>query len=433
MESMIEKANVVYPKVRGITTYVENDKTYFQVYVHVRSKKRKTIREQKRIKYIESFEKAVRILTDETANCTSRMNRREASGDTWVELVDRWEMHYMHHVSPKFSKQTRLEYVSRIRKWTVEWFNIPAKEISSGMVEDLFEKSYKGGASFSRRKEIKIAVNAIFTWAIGRKYIQMDCSPTKGVQVYPYPDEARGEKPKLIKKLEVIRDALDKAKQEKHRWYPIWLVATYTGMRSGELNGLRRSDFDLISEEQAKNQDQLIESGKASPDQMSYGVIHVQRAWVKKLQRLGDTKAGYNREVDINRELYWFLVEYFTKTNWGSDEAGERVFEKILTWDRGSEAGVIKSFFVKNGWGDMTFHVLRAFWATQLLKAGVGANVIMKMGGWSDYETMMIYIRHAGIEVKGATSSLNLAKTHQMPNEEIPVATGNVVQLFCVK
>ncbi len=414
--------------IKGIKAFVEDGKVFYRVYVNIRSKKKGSkIREQRLIPKVETFEKALETLIELKSECASLIAKREAAGDTWQELVDRWELHYMYHPSPKFSKQTRYEYLSRIRKWTKQWNKIPAKEITSGMIEEMLESAHRKGAIYSRRQEIKVAINAVFGWAVSRKYIPLEVSPTTGAEVCVFPGEAKGEKPKLIKTLDVMREALDRAQEVTHRWFPIWFVACHTGMRSGELNGLRKPDIHLISTEEAEELDRKVEAGFEKANSVSYGLIHVQRAWVKKTQSVGETKGHYTREVDVNQELYWFLVDYLPRAEWGFDDHGERVFEQMGSWNRGGEAAPIKAFFLQNGWGNMTFHVMRAFWATQLLKAGVGVNVIMKMGGWKDYDTMMIYIRNAGIEVKGATSSLNLSLRKNNSQRYKEVSGDNVV------
>ncbi len=64
------------------------------------------------------------------------------------------------------------------------------------------------------------------------------------------------------------------------------------------------------------------------------------------------------------------------------------------------------------------FHDLRATWATILLANGIEPIKVMKMGGWKDMETMMIYVRMAGIDIVGALGGLNL-HTHRPTVGEI--------------
>ena len=57
---------------------------------------------------------------------------------------------------------------------------------------------------------------------------------------------------------------------------------------------------------------------------------------------------------------------------------------------------------------DVVFHTLRACFATHMLALGVDQATVMKIGGWKDIKTFQIYIRLAGIEVKGATDILQI-------------------------
>jgi len=45
----------------------------------------------------------------------------------------------------------------------------------------------------------------------------------------------------------------------------------------------------------------------------------------------------------------------------------------------------------------------------------VAEDLVMAMGGWKDMDTMMIYMRKAGIDIKNATSCLDDMQTHGVP------------------
>jgi hypothetical protein len=47
-------------------------------------------------------------------------------------------------------------------------------------------------------------------------------------------------------------------------------------------------------------------------------------------------------------------------------------------------------------------------WATLMLSNGVEPVKVMVMGGWKDMKTMMIYIRKAGVDIRGCTAKLDL-------------------------
>ena len=49
-----------------------------------------------------------------------------------------------------------------------------------------------------------------------------------------------------------------------------------------------------------------------------------------------------------------------------------------------------------------------ASWATMLLSKGTEPAKVMKLGGWKDLKTMMIYLRKAGIDTRGTLSDFNI-------------------------
>jgi integrase len=53
------------------------------------------------------------------------------------------------------------------------------------------------------------------------------------------------------------------------------------------------------------------------------------------------------------------------------------------------------------------FHDLRATWATLMMSKGVEPIKVMIMGGWKELKTMQIYIRKAGVDIRGITDCLS--------------------------
>ncbi len=100
----------------------------------------------------------------------------------------------------------------------------------------------------------------------------------------------------------------------------------------------------------------------------------------------------------------------------------EHVLPRFKEWDKGYQARILRTFCEGIGIPSIKFHTLRACFATQLIRDAVAPGTVMSICGWKDLETMQIYIRRAGIDVKGATDGLKLL-THRE-------AMGRVVQLF---
>ena len=65
-------------------------------------------------------------------------------------------------------------------------------------------------------------------------------------------------------------------------------------------------------------------------------------------------------------------------------------------------------FMIGLGLPRIRFHDLRATWATLMLSKGVEPAKVMVMGGWKELKTLMVYLRKAGISIRGITNCLNL-------------------------
>lgn len=134
------------------------------------------------------------------------------------------------------------------------------------------------------------------------------------------------------------------------------------------------------------------------------------------------------RTVPVSSQLYWFLVDYIERSDFGSDEHGVRVFPILSEHRRGQQASVLKVFCASEGLRLVKFHTFRACFATHLLAAGVPEIQVMKIGGWRDRETMMMYVRRSGIDEAGATEKLDFSSHIE---ERVPEVIGsNVVSLF---
>ena len=84
-----------------------------------------------------------------------------------------------------------------------------------------------------------------------------------------------------------------------------------------------------------------------------------------------------------------------------------------LAWDAGDQAYLLRVFLKSIELPEIRFHDLRASWATLLLSKGFAPSKVMSMGDWKDMDTMMIYMRKAGIDIRNSTSVLDDMKTHR--------------------
>lgn len=172
---------------------------------------------------------------------------------------------------------------------------------------------------------------------------------------------------------------LSRAAEQGWKWHPHYALALYTGMRCGELYALTwdKVNFDRRT-------------------------ILVDQAWNSR-DGFKSTKSGDDRLIEIAPALIPFLQELKVET-------GETpyVLPHLYEWQKGEQARCIATFCRANGLPEIRFHDLRATWATILLSKGVEPIKVMKMGGWKNLETMMIYARKAGVDIRGSLDSLKL-------------------------
>lgn len=401
-------------KERYITAYEEGENTLFQVYVNKRSDIVPTIRVQKRIRGIETLQEAINLRNKWNDLLIKQIKEKESKGYTWGEIVNAFETYWKTHPGRTFNQDTLHDHIARAHNWTSVWWNKFALDITTGDARDLMKDAFDDGASQNVRTMVKRTVNQIWKWAVEEKMIiGKDLCPAKNVETLCQNETATPSTSKeILNYFEIVR-FLTTAKEKDHPWYPVWFVALHTGMRSGELEALRKEQIELVPIKVAKKLDGL----KDGDQRKNYGFIHVKFAFKQKQKKYGGPKGGYERKVPVNSELYWFLREYLPTANFKKDEIGERIFENHKGWRGNRQASYIRAFCESSKLPSIKFHTLRACWATQLLGLGIPTEQVMLSGGWRDVETMRIYIRNAGILVQGSTEGLKFMSDNALDLE----------------
>lgn len=184
---------------------------------------------------------------------------------------------------------------------------------------------------------------------------------------------------KTVLTREQARTLLQKAREFGHEYFFHWFLAIYTGMRNGELYALT---WDKV----------IFEINK----------IKIDTSWNNKCG-FKSTKSGEDRWIEIAPPLLPILLEL--KAN-SSDR--HFVLPRIGSWDKGRQAEVLRYFLTGINLPQISFHDLRATWATLLLTDGVPPKLVMDAGGWKDLKTMEFYIRKSGVSVDGVMKNFNL-------------------------
>jgi integrase len=143
--------------------------------------------------------------------------------------------------------------------------------------------------------------------------------------------------------------------------YPMWLIALHTGMRRGEVLGLRFGDVDFEK-----------------------GVIHVQRSYS------GPTKSGRSRMVPMSRKLEDCMLDNKVDVL-SADWPDSPMFVQC------DPNPYLKRFCKEAGVPVVTFHALRHTFATLALEAGKSPKMVSQTLGHSNLSTTLdVYWRSTG-------------------------------------
>ena len=232
-------------------------------------------------------------------------------------------------------------------------------------------KARVGDKTPSHQKNVLKFIRGAFKYGLELGVISRDPTPDMKFR--------SGDKIKRSLTEQQVERLLNKAKEYQWEWYPHIAVALYTGMRNGEIYALT---WDKVNLEERK--------------------ILVDSAWNKQ-DGFKSTKSGNDRMVEIALPLLTLLKELKLKST-----DSHFVLPRISQWDEGHQAAALRMFLVGLDLPVVRFHDLRATWATIMLGKGIEPAKVMIMGGWNDLKTMMVYMRKAGINIRGITDCLRL-------------------------
>lgn len=257
------------------------------------------------------------------------------------------------------------------------WKGRKLETIAPEEVRTLVKETY-GHRSVSHQKNLRKYIKGFFDHVVDSGILHK--SPVHKMQF------RNVSKIKAVLTEPQIKILLEKAKLMDHEWYPHWTTAVYTRMRNGELYALTWDKVDLDNRK-----------------------ILVSASWDNKYGFKDLTKSGEDRIVEFAPNLLTLFKELKLQN---ADSV--YVLPRVDAWDVGRQAEILRTFLLGIGLPRIRFHDLRASWATVMLTKGIEPAKVMKMGGWRDLKTMMIYIRKAGIDIKGITDLLDLHN----PNKE---------------
>jgi len=330
----------------AVLSYEKDGETLWKIYINLRSKADPTIRVQKLLIGFKSKAKAEVEERKLIIELAKKLERLETQGATWANVIDRWEQDKQAYPSADYVATTIVDHSALLRNWTKPWLDKLAAELNRGDGREIIRAAQREGKKVHFLKRLKNTINVVYNWGIEEKMIiGVSQSPVYGIDVGTEKEEELTE----ILSLGEIRSLLFHAQACDHEWFPVWVMALLTGMRSGELLALLWTDIEMVSEEVAKAQDNV------SVDKRRYGLIRVTKTWNKRTRTTGPTKGGYWRSVPISGELYWFLLAQRAKT--GSQP---RVPPQFTPWIKGEQAKILRAFCLACRLKSIRFHTLRA-------------------------------------------------------------------------
>ncbi len=346
----------------AIRTYIKDRKKLYEAYVNGFNKR--GIRIQRKRSGLESQRKAETVefeLKRELAKL-----KEEKVSFRWNE----WMIECLKLMKVSYRPSTLYSYEKTVSKWiNHHWDSKDLHDISKLDVHELIFERLPSDATMHTRKYVLKIVKRIFQMAVDHG--ELNRNPAQGMMV-KVPEAEK----KVLTNAEV-EILLTEARTTDHRFYPIWIIALFTGMRSGELYALRWSDIDLDA-----------------------GIISVGRSWNSK-NGFTSTKNQKTRSVPISEDLLQFLKEFKLKR--GQEEF---VLPHLNEWTRGDAAEVLRKFCKALQITPIRFHDLRATFITNLLSRGESLARVMAIVGHADMETTNVYLRKAGIELKDGTEKL---------------------------
>jgi integrase len=362
----------------AICSYEKNGETFYRAIVHNRSSKFHDIRVQRSKSALKTLVEARREEKKLTRQVIEEVASIEAKGITWKELILRWERLALNGLVDKhYPRHVIKENINTLYNHTDLWFHKRVRELSRSDGRYLINLLEAEKYSLSSIKRVKYCVNKIWTWAVEEGLITEQAkSPLHGIYIRVEKNQYRP-----ILTLDEIRKLLFEAELRDHPWKDIWATAIMTGMRSGELVALTWDDVDFDN-----------------------NIIRITKSYSPKIKGVKSTKNAEWRNAHISQELRKVLLRLRS-----IEQDENRVMPKIPSWRSGHAGRILKEFLHRIGIErNVTFHTLRACFATHVLASGVEPTKVMKMGGWSDFKTFQIYVRMAGVDVKGTTDKLHV-------------------------
>ena len=206
-----------------------------------------------------------------------------------------------------------------------------------------------------------------------------------------------------------IFEAFLRKKGQYHRWYPVFTVMLWTGMRVGEITGLRWCDIDL--EEGSINVNHtLVYFDKRAEERCTFAINTTKtKAGERSIPMLPKVKEAFLMEKEYQRECgvksesvvdgyrdFIFVNSFGNVQHQGTlNKALRRIIRdcnfEILDKNKQNDVIILPKF---------SNHSLRHTFTTRMCEAGVNIKAMQEILGHADAETTMDIYAEATKELK---------------------------------
>lgn len=206
-----------------------------------------------------------------------------------------------------------------------------------------------------------------------------------------------------------IFEAFLRKKGQYHRWYPVFTVMLWTGMRVGEITGLRWCDIDL--EEGSINVNHtLVYFDKRAEERCTFAINTTKtKAGERSIPMLPKVKEAFLMEKEYQRECgvksesvvdgyrdFIFVNRFGNVQHQGTlNKALRRIIRdcnfEILDKNKQNDVIILPKF---------SNHSLRHTFTTRMSEAGVNIKAMQEILGHADAETTMDIYAEATKELK---------------------------------
>ncbi len=254
--------------------------------------------------------------------------------------------------------------------------NKPLKRLSIMDVQKLINTVYSKTKSARTCKEVRYCLSGVLKRAISQQLINYN--PVAGVEAPSYKPEEK--QPWSIEELKTFLSATTHC-----RYFPIFKLASYYGMRKGEVLGLRAKDIELYRE----------------PLGDCYGLIHIRQqvSLIKNIPTIREklkTKSS-RRDLPITEEMKSFLLPLL------ENKGEEELLFHTASNNPINPNNLLRAYkreIKRLGLRYITMHCLRHTACTLLRDAGVDPKTAQVIMGHADISTTLKVYTHSNMDKK---------------------------------